>query len=142
MPHPGLQPIGAGAGQHFVNAQHVERVQPDPEMKGVLAARGGHLLSHGDADGLQRFGRDLLFGHRDEHEALGEEVGGRLFVPDVVDADFGVGHSAVEARFGVRLILLVAVAAGRACKAFVKRNGNVFPSRCYNLGFAWLLKLN
>ena len=33
-----FSPIGSGAGQHFVDAVHVERVGADPDMERILSA--------------------------------------------------------------------------------------------------------
>jgi hypothetical protein len=35
-PHSGLQPISPSARKHLVDAQHMEGVNPDPEVEGIL----------------------------------------------------------------------------------------------------------
>ena len=51
----------------------------------------------------------------DEVDAGLELVHAELLHAGIVDADLRVGHTAAVARLDVRLVLLVAVAAGRAC---------------------------
>ena len=55
-----LQPIGTGARQHLVDAQHVEGVHADAQVEGVLARVLDHVLVGGNARRLQRLARDLL----------------------------------------------------------------------------------
>lgn len=47
----------------------------------------------------------------DEVDAEGELLDTSTLAAKVEDADLGIGHSAAEARLGVRLVLAVAVAA-------------------------------
>merc|ERR1719278_2282827 len=37
-PHSGLEPISSGTGQHFVDPQHVERMDSHPNVEAFLAA--------------------------------------------------------------------------------------------------------
>ena len=50
-----------------------------------------------------------------------------LLAAQVVDADFGVGHAAAEARLGVRLVLAVAVAAGGTTTHLKEKISGLFP---------------
>ena len=43
-PHPGLEPIGAGARQHLVDPEHVEGVDADPDVELVLGGVLHHVL--------------------------------------------------------------------------------------------------
>ena len=58
--HASLQAISAGAGQHLVDAQHVEGVHADAQVKGVLARMLDHVLVGCDAGCLQSLRGDLL----------------------------------------------------------------------------------
>jgi len=57
--HPGLQTIGACAGQHLVDAHHVVGVDTHSEMEAILAARLHHVLVRADAGCLQGL-KDIL----------------------------------------------------------------------------------
>ena len=55
-----LLPISSGTGQHFVDAEDVERVDPDSDVESILAAVLDEILVATDAPGLQSLGGDLL----------------------------------------------------------------------------------
>ena len=113
-PHSGLEPISSGAGQHFVDPEHVEGVDPDADVEGVLAAVLDEILVAADAAGLQRLGGQLLelVGHQVDGE--GELVHAGLLTSEVIDPDLGVGDTTVESALGIGLILAVAIALGRS----------------------------
>ena len=49
-PHSGLEPIGAGARQHFVDAEDVEGVHPDLDVELVLGGVLHHVLKEKETD--------------------------------------------------------------------------------------------
>ena len=55
-----LQPVGARAGEHLVDAQHVEGVHAHAQVEGVLARVLHHVLVSRDTRSLQRLAGDLL----------------------------------------------------------------------------------
>ena len=83
-------PIGTGARKHLVDAEHVERVDADAEVKRLLAGHLGHVLVDGNARRLERLGGQLLLLTRDEVNRDGELVDLRALLADVIDADLRV----------------------------------------------------
>jgi len=107
--HSRLQPISAGAGQHLVDANDVERVQAHSHVERVLAGKLDEVLIGTDSPRLEGLRRDLLKLIGDEVDAEGKLVDLGLFATKVKDADLRVWHTATEARLGVRLVLAVPV---------------------------------
>ena len=46
--HPGLEPIGTGTRQHFVDPQHVERMDTDPDVELILGGVLDQVLKAGE----------------------------------------------------------------------------------------------
>lgn len=59
-PHSGLEPISPGARKHLVDAQHMERVNPDPEVEGILSCMLGHVLVASNTGSLKSLAGDVL----------------------------------------------------------------------------------
>jgi len=59
-PHAGLQPIGSGAREHLVDAEHVERVHADAEVERILARVLHHVLVRSNPGRLQSLAADVL----------------------------------------------------------------------------------
>ena len=55
-----LLPISSGTGQHFVDAENMEGVHPDPDVETVLAAVLDEILVAADTASLQGLGGQLL----------------------------------------------------------------------------------
>ena len=55
-----LLPISSCTGQHFVDAEDVEGVDPNPDVEPILAAVLDEVLVAADAPGLQSLGGQLL----------------------------------------------------------------------------------
>lgn len=58
--HARLQTIGAGARQHFVDADDVVRVCADPQVEAFLAGDFDEVLVGADAGGFEGLGRQLF----------------------------------------------------------------------------------
>lgn len=101
--HPGLQTIGAGTGQHLVDADNVEGVGAHAHVEAFLAGQLDEVLVGADARSLEGLGAQLLILVRHQVDAQREVVHGRALTAQVEDADLGIGHTAVETRLGVRL---------------------------------------
>jgi len=43
-PHTSLEPISPGTRKHLVDTEHMEWVNPDPEVEGILSCMLGHVL--------------------------------------------------------------------------------------------------
>lgn len=43
-PHTSLEPISPSTRKHLVDTEHMERVNPDPEVEGILSCMLGHVL--------------------------------------------------------------------------------------------------
>merc|ERR1719210_991463 len=106
----GLQPIGAGARQHFVDAEDVEGVDADLDVELILGGVLHHVLVATDAASLEGLGGELLVLIGDQVDAEGELVHASLLTAQVEDPDLGVGDTAAEPGLGVGLVLAVAVA--------------------------------
>lgn len=102
-------PISSSAGQHLVDADDVEGVEPYTQMEGILAAVLGQVLVGTDTASLQGLGGDLLplIGH--QMDAQGEVIHASLFATQVVDADLGVWDTPAETRLGVGLVFAVTI---------------------------------
>lgn len=123
--HARLETIGSRTGQHLVDADDVEGMQPHSDVKTVFAAALHHVLVGADSGGLQSFGRELLVFIRHHVATQRELVHFGLLPTQVKDADLGIGNTPAEARFRIRFILAIAVTACRA--ATHSSNGQ---SRC------------
>ena len=112
--HSSLEPISTGTRKHLVNAEHVERVAADTHVEAVLSTQLGQVFVGLNASRLKGIGRDLLTLIRAQVRAERElSLQGRL-IANVIDTDLRLRHTAQVARLDVRLVLAVAVAAGRA----------------------------
>lgn len=120
--HTGLEPISARAGQHLVDADDVEGVQPHSDVEAVLATALHHVLVGADACGLQGLRRELLVlvGHHVATEW--KLVHLRLLPTQVKDADLRIGDPSAETGLWVRLVLTVPVTAGRTTTHGDSRN--------------------
>lgn len=107
--HSSLQPIGAGARQHLVDANDVERMHTHADVERILAAVLDEVLVAANATGLQSFGAQLLqlVGH--QVHAQREVLDGGALAAQIKDADLGVGDTTAEPRLRVRLVLAVPV---------------------------------
>jgi len=108
--HSSLQPIGTGARQHLVDTDDVVWVSADAEMETFLAGNLDEVLVRADAGGFESLGAQLFVLIGDEVDAAGELVDVGALAAQVEDADLGIGHTTVEARLRVWLVLAVAVA--------------------------------
>ena len=66
-----------------------------------------------DASGFESFGTQLFVFVGDQVDAAGEFIDVGTLATEVENSDLGVGHTTVEARFGVGLVFAVAVTPGR-----------------------------
>ena len=53
-------PISSGTGQHFVDTEDMEGVNPDPDVETVFSAILNQILVAADAASLQGLGGQLL----------------------------------------------------------------------------------
>ena len=58
--HSLLQPIGTSTRQHLVDTDHVERVDTDSDVVGLLTSVFGHVLVSVNTGSLQSLGSDLV----------------------------------------------------------------------------------
>lgn len=109
--HTGLETIGSSAGQHLVDADNVEGVDTDTQMERILSGGLHHVLVGANTGGLESLGRELLILVGNQVAAEGELVNVGTLAAKIEDPNFGVGHTTVVPRLGVRLVLAVTVAA-------------------------------
>ena len=117
--HTGLKSISTGAREHLVDADHVPGVHSDSDMETLLTRVVLHVLVSGDTGGFQSLGRDLLFLVGDHMDAGGEKVPVGPLLATVIHTDLGVGHTTIEARLRVGLVLLVSVTTRWSSSHFV-----------------------
>merc|ERR1719510_2851395 len=110
--HSSLEPISSGTGQHFVDPQHVEGVNPDPDVEPILAAVLDKVLVAADAPSLESLRGELLQLVRDQVDRQRELVNSCLLTSQVKDPDLGVGDSTVKSALGIGLVFAVAIALG------------------------------
>ena len=108
--HSSLEPIGSGTGQHFVDPQDVEGVNPDPDVESILAAVLDKVFVAADTPSLESLRGELLQLVRHQVDRQRELVNSGLLTSQVEDPDLGVGDTAAEPGLGVGLVLAVAVA--------------------------------
>jgi hypothetical protein len=63
-----LEPISSGAGQHLVDAQHVERVHPDADVELILGRVLHHVLKARKSFGRQNACRN--WGEKAVHKKI------------------------------------------------------------------------
>jgi len=109
-PHPGLEPISSSARQHFVDSQHVEGVDTNSDVEVILSSGLGEVLVAADPSCLHGLGGQLLqlIGH--QVNGQGEVIDGCPLASKIEDTDLRIGHTPVEPRLGVGLVLAVTVA--------------------------------
>jgi len=138
--HARLQPVGSGARQHLVDADDVVRVCSHPHVEAFFAGDLHQVLVGADAGRFECFGRELfvfvcvlivsgaglklpllprmevLPRTGDEMDACWEFVDAGLLPAQVENTDLRIGHTTVEARLGIWLVLAVAVAPRRTSR--------------------------
>merc|ERR1719330_857448 len=73
-PHSGLEPISSSTGQHFVDPQHVERMNSHPDVEAFLATVLHKVLVAANPSSLKGLRRELLELIRDEMDGQGELI--------------------------------------------------------------------
>merc|ERR1719453_2941358 len=110
--HTGLETIGARARKHLVDTEHIEGVDPNAQVEGVLTGVFDHALVRRDARGLEGLARHALVLARDHVHAVRVLLHAVLLLAAVKDADLRVRDAAAEARLRVGLRVAHAVALG------------------------------
>lgn len=106
----------------------MEGVETNAEMESILSGKFDHALVSSNAGSFESFAGNLLLLQRQQMDASGKVVDGRLLRADIVDADFGVGNTSAKTRLDVRLVFLVPVALGRSC--FEERMFTLWKKMC------------
>jgi len=120
--HARLQPIGAGAGQHLVDADDVVWVRTDAHVETLLASNLHkvpgvfvspltrspvavlNLLVGANTSGFQGLGAQLLVLVGDHVDAKREVIDTGALAAKIEDTNFRIGDTTVEARLGIRLL--------------------------------------
>ena len=118
--HSSLEPIGSGTGQHFVDPEDVEGVDPDPDVESILAAVLDKVFVAANTPSLQSLRGELLQLVRHQVDRQGELVNSGLLASQVEDPDLGVGDTTVKSALGIGLVLAVAIAFGRSPSHLLK----------------------
>merc|ERR1719184_659237 len=112
-PHSGLEPISSGAGQHFVDPKHVERMDSHSDVETFLAAVLDKVLVAANPSCLKGLRGELLELIRDQMDREGLLILSSLLPAQIKNPDLGVGDTTVKPTLGVGVVLAVAVALGR-----------------------------
>ena len=59
-------PIGSSTGQHLVDSDNVERMDPDPQVESLFTSSLDNVLVGTNSSGFESFGRELLVLIRNE----------------------------------------------------------------------------
>ena len=123
--HSGLEPISSGTGQHFVDPQHVEGVNPHPDVESILAAVLDKVFVAADTPSLESLRGELLQLVRDQVDRQRELVNAGLLTSQVEDPNLGVGDTTIESALGIGLVLAVAIALSRSPSHLLKETMTV-----------------
>ena len=123
--HSGLEPVSSGTGQHFVDPQHVEGVDPHSDVEAILATVLHHVLVAADTPRLQSLRGELLQLVRHQVNGQRELVNSGLLTSQVEDPDLGVGDTTIESALGIGLVLAVAIALSRSPTHLLKETMTV-----------------
>lgn len=110
MSHTSLKSISSGTRKHFVDTDDVPWVDSDSNMESEFTSVDLHVFVGSDTGSFKSFRGDLLFLVGNKMDAHWELIPTGLLRSSVIDSDFGVWHSTIEARLWIWLILLVSVA--------------------------------
>lgn len=99
--HTLLQPIRTSTGQHLVDPDNVEGVDPDTHVEGLLTGVLDNVLVGTDTGGFESFGGKLFVLVGNKVATEGEVVDRSLLSTEIVDPDLGVGDTTVVPRLGV-----------------------------------------
>jgi len=92
-PHSSLEPISPSTRKHLVDTEHMEGVNPDPEVEGILSCRLGHVFVARDTGSLKSLTRDILLFPRDKVHTVGELINSLLLHSNIIDPDLGVRNT-------------------------------------------------
>lgn len=112
-PHTCLQPVRSSTGQHLVDADDMEGMEPHSDVKTIFATAFHHVFVGTNTSSLQGFRGELLVFIRHHVAAQWELIYFCLLPPQVKDANLGIRDTSAEARFWIRLVLAIPVTAGR-----------------------------
>lgn len=119
--HARLEAVGASAGEHLVDAKHLEGVDADAKVEGLFAGGADHVLVGSNTSSFKRLTGDLLLLEGDEMNAAGEDVDVEFPHATVVNADLRVRNASAIPALLVRLVLALPALAQRK-ENFVGRN--------------------
>ena len=111
LSHTLLESIGTGAREHLVDADGVPRVRADAHVECFSTCLGLHVLVGSNTGSFEGLRRNLLLLVGNENDAARELGEVSLLVTTIEETDLRVRHTTVEARLGIRLVLLVSIAA-------------------------------
>lgn len=111
-PHTCLQPVSTSTGQHLVDSDDMEGVEPHSDMKAIFATAFYHVFVGTNTGSLQGFRRELLILIRHHVATQWKLVHFCLLPAQIKDTDLGIRDTSAEARLRVRLVLTIPVTAG------------------------------
>jgi len=113
-PHTSLEPISSCTRKHLVDSEHVEGVDTDTQVEGILASEFGHVLVACNASSLKGFAGDVFLLPGGKVDTEWEIIGRFPLHADIIDADLRVGHTTAVTRLRVRLVLDLTIASRRS----------------------------
>lgn len=110
-PHASLEPISSCTRKHLVDSEHMEGVDTDTQVEGILASELGHVLVACNASSLKGFAGDVFLLPRGKVDTEREIISGLPLHANIIDTDLWVGHTTAVARLRVRLVLDLTIAS-------------------------------
>ena len=120
--HPSLEPISSGTWKHLVNSKNMEGMNSNPQMKRIFPSKFCHVLVTGNTSCFQSFTWNILFLPTHKMNTEGEFINTLLLHSNIINPNLGIRNTATKSRFGIRLVLDLAVTSSRSCKTKCKNN--------------------
>ena len=115
-PHASLKPISPSTWQHLVDTQHMERVNPDPQVESILARKLGHVFIASNACSFKCLTGDILLLPTDQMDTEGELINSLLLHANIIDPDLGIWDTTAVPWLRVGFVFDLAITPCRSCK--------------------------
>jgi hypothetical protein len=92
----------------------MERVDPDPQVEGILSCRFGHVLVACNSGSLKSLTGDILLLPRDKVNTVGELINSLPLHSNIIDTDLWVRDTTAVPGLGIRFILDLPIAPCRS----------------------------
>jgi len=111
--HSSLESISSGTRKHFINSQHMPRVNADSHVEGVLSGHLCDVLVRANAGGFEGFGGNLFDFSRQHVNTAGKFVDEGLLTSKIVDAKTRIRDTTTETGLNVRFAPTITITSCR-----------------------------